>query len=140
MSAVFHGLLLLICVAMFPAMLNLIPLSALAAILIATGFKLASPTLFRQMYAQGTYQFLPFIVTLVSIVLTDLLTGILIGLAVSVLFILNSNLRYPVRRIVEAHIGGDVTHIELANQVSFLNKASLEQDLQRVETRNPTAD
>jgi carbonic anhydrase/SulP family sulfate permease len=126
LSTILHGALLLICVAMFPVYLNMIPISALAAILLVTGFKLASPTLFRQMWSEGRYQFIPFIVTLLSIVLTDLLIGILIGLAVSLLFILNSNLRRPVRRIVETHIGGDVLHVELANQVSFLNRASLD--------------
>ncbi|WP_153558055.1 bifunctional SulP family inorganic anion transporter/carbonic anhydrase [Roseimaritima sediminicola] len=126
LSAIFHGFLLLVCVAFFPYYLNLIPLSALAAILIVTGFKLASPQLFKQMWNEGRYQFIPFIVTLVSIVFTDLLIGILIGLAVSVLFILNSNLRRPIRRIVETHIDGDVTHIELSNQVSFLNRAALD--------------
>ncbi len=126
LSAILHGVLLLACVALFPIYLNMIPLAALAAILLVTGFKLASPSLFRQMWAEGRYQFIPFLVTLVAIVFTDLLIGILIGLGVSVLFILNSNLRRPIRRIVETHIGGDVLHIELANQVSFLNRASLD--------------
>jgi carbonic anhydrase/SulP family sulfate permease len=126
LSAILHGVLLVVCVALFPIYLNMIPLSALAAILLVTGFKLASPSLFRQMYSEGRYQFIPFLVTLLSIVFTDLLIGILIGLGVSVLFILNSNLRRPIRRIVETHIGGDVLHIELANQVSFLNRASLD--------------
>jgi carbonic anhydrase/SulP family sulfate permease len=126
-SAIFHGMLLLISVVFLPVYLNMIPLAALAAILLVTGFKLASPKLFRQMWSEGRYQFAPFVITLVSIVLTDLLVGILIGLGVSVLFILNSNLRRPIRRIVETHVGGDVTHIELANQVSFLNRAALDQ-------------
>lgn len=126
LSAILHGVLLVVCVALFPIYLNMIPIAALAAILFVTGFKLASPSLFRQMYNEGRYQFIPFIVTLLSIVFTDLLMGILIGLAVSVLFILNSNLRRPIRRIVETHIGGDVLHVELANQVSFLNRASLD--------------
>ncbi|WP_442483659.1 SulP family inorganic anion transporter [Aeoliella sp. SH292] len=128
-AAIFHGGLLAVCVAMFPQYLNMIPLSALAAILIVTGYKLASPKLFRDMWSEGRYQFLPFIITLVAIVFTDLLIGILIGLGVAVLFILNSNLRRPVRRIVETHLGGDVLHIELANQVSFLNRASLDKVL-----------
>jgi carbonic anhydrase/SulP family sulfate permease len=128
-STVFHGILLLVCVALLPTVLNLIPLAALAAILIVTGFKLASPKLFKQMWAEGVYQFAPFIITLVAIVLTDLLIGILIGLGVSVLFILNSNLRRPVQRTIEKHLGGDVLHIELANQVSFLNRAALEKVL-----------
>ncbi len=126
LATILHGILILVCVAIFPIYLNMIPLAALAAILLVTGMKLASPALFQQMWSEGRYQFVPFIVTLVSIVFTDLLIGILIGLGVSVMFILNSNLRRPIRRIVETHIGGDVLHIELANQVSFLNRASLE--------------
>ncbi len=125
-SAIFHGALLLLSVGLFPVYLNMIPLSSLAAILIVTGFKLASPPLFRQMLNEGRYQFIPFAATLFSIVFTDLLIGILIGLGVSVLFILNSNLRRPIRRIVETHIDGDVLHIELAQQVSFLNRAALD--------------
>ncbi len=126
LSAIMHGVLLAVCVAFFPVYLNRIPLASLAAILLVTGFKLASPTLFRQMWREGRYQFIPFLLTLVSIVLTDLLMGILIGLGTSALFILISNLRTPIRRIVETHIGGDVVHIELANQVSFLNRAALD--------------
>lgn len=125
MSTVIHGFLLLTAVGLLPMYLNMIPLAALAAILLVTGFKLASPKLFKQMWQEGRYQFIPFIVTLVAIVFSDLLIGILIGLAVATLFILNSNLRRPIRRIVETHIGGDVLHIELANQVSFLNRAAL---------------
>jgi carbonic anhydrase/SulP family sulfate permease len=114
--------------------MNLIPLAALAAILLVTGFKLASPTLFKQMWSEGRYQFLPFIITLLSIVFTDLLIGILIGLGVSLLFILNSSLRQPIRRILETHAGGDVLHIELANQVSFLNRAALDQIFNEAES------
>lgn len=125
LSAVFHGILLLVCVALVPTVLNLIPLSALAAILIVTGFKLASPALFRAMAGQGRAQFLPFVVTVVAIVLTDLLIGILIGLANATAFILYSNVRRPLRRFKERHVGGELTRIELANQVSFLNRASL---------------
>jgi carbonic anhydrase len=125
LSAVFHGVLLLSSVLLFPAYLNRIPLAALAAILLVTGFRLASLALFRQMWNEGRYQFAPFLITLLSIVFTDLLIGVLIGLFVSVLFILNSSLRRPVRRIIETKIAGDVLHIELANQVSFLNRAAL---------------
>lgn len=126
LSTIFHGLLLVICVGLFPQMLNMIPLASLAAILIVTGFKLASPQLFKRMWSEGRYQFIPFIITLLAIVFSDLLIGILIGLGVSALFILNSNLRRPIRRIVETHLDGDITHVELANQVSFLNRAALD--------------
>lgn len=125
-SAIFHGALLLLFVGFLPHVLNRIPLSALAAILIVTGFKLASVKLFRQMASEGRYQFIPFIVTLLSIVFTDLLTGILIGLGVAVIFILNSNLRRPVQRIVETHVDGELMVIELTNQVTFLNRAALD--------------
>lgn len=126
LSALFHGFLLVVMVGVFPQLLNTIPLASLAAILIVTGFKLASPQLFMRMWNEGRYQFIPFIITLVAIVFSDLLIGILIGLAVSALFILNSNLRRPIRRIVETHLDGDITHVELANQVSFLNRAALD--------------
>lgn len=125
LSTIVHGVLLLVSVAMLPTWLNLIPLSCLAAILMVTGVKLASPQLVLQMWTAGRYQFVPFILTVGAIVLTDLLVGVLIGLAVSLGFILNSNLRRPIRRFVEKHLGGDVLHIELANQVSFLNRAAL---------------
>jgi carbonic anhydrase/SulP family sulfate permease len=79
------------------------------------------------MWSEGRYQFLPFIVTVISIVLTDLLIGIGIGLAISVAFILHSNLRRPLQTIIEKHLGGEVLHVQLANQVSFLNQAALEE-------------
>jgi carbonic anhydrase len=129
LSAIFHGVLLLACVVLIPHVLRLIPLSCLAAILLMTGFKLASIKLFKQMAGEGRYQFLPFIFTLVAIVLTDLLIGICIGMVLSLLFILHSNLRRPVRKIHEKHVDGDLLHIELGDQVSFLNRASLESAL-----------
>ena len=132
MAAIIHGILMLICVMFLPVWLNLIPLSCLAAILLVTGVKLASPALVRQMWNEGRYQFIPFAVTVVSIVLTDLLVGLLIGMAISISFILHSNLRRPLRRIVEKHLGGDVIHLELANQVSFLNRAVLDKALNEI--------
>ncbi len=126
LSTIVHGILLLVSVVFLPQYMNMIPLSALAAILLVTGFKLASPSLFKQMWRDGKYQFVPFVTTVVAIVLTDLLIGILIGLGVALVFILHSNLRRPVRKIVEHHSDGDIVHVELANQVSFLNRAALE--------------
>jgi carbonic anhydrase/SulP family sulfate permease len=132
LSAIFHGILLAVCAVFLPTYLNLIPLSCLAAILLVTGCKLASVSLVREMWAQGRYQFIPFAVTVAAIVLTDLLVGIVIGLLISVGFILNSNLRRPIRRVVEKHLGGEVFHIELADQVSFLNRAALSKLLDTV--------
>ncbi len=126
LSSVIHGVFLLLAVLLIPQVLNLIPLASLAAILVFTGYKLASYALFQRMWSQGRLQFLPFLITLTSIVLTDLLVGVIIGLAVTLLFILISNLRQPVRQIKEKHLGGNILRVELANQVSFLNRASLE--------------
>jgi carbonic anhydrase/SulP family sulfate permease len=124
-STVVHGVLLLVSVFLLPQALNRIPLAALAAILIVTGWKLAHPRLFRQMYAEGLTQFLPFVVTVVAIVFTDLLVGVLIGLGVSFCFILHSNLQRGFHVIREKHVGGEVVRLELADQVSFLNRARL---------------
>ncbi len=125
-SALVHGVLLIASVAILPVYMNMIPLSALAAILLVTGFRLASPKVFRQMWDAGRYQFIPFIVTVVAIVMTDLLYGILIGLGVAIMFILNSNLRRPVRRVLDLHLAGNLTQVDLGSQVSFLNRAAIE--------------
>ena len=132
LSAIVHGVLLLLSVMLLPTYLNQIPLACLAAILLVTGIKLASPALVRRMWNEGPYQFVPFIITLLAIVFTDLLIGTLIGLGISVSFILASNLRRPVRRVLEKHIGGEVLHIEFANQVSFLNRAALQKILREI--------
>jgi carbonic anhydrase len=131
-SSVIHGLLLLGCVLLVPGLLNQIPLACLAAILVMTGLKLASPKVIRQMWAEGRPQFMPFAVTVLAIVTTDLLKGIAVGLIVAVGFILHSNLRRPLRRVMEKHVTGDVLRVELANQVSFLNRAALERTLSTV--------
>ena len=133
LSTIFHGVLLLVSVMLLPGWLNMIPLSCLAAILLVTGFKLASPTLFKRMWSEGRTQFAPFAVTVAAIVLTDLLVGVLIGLASAIGFILHSNFRRPLRKIVEKHLGGEVVHIELADQVSFLNRGALSRELDAVQ-------
>jgi carbonic anhydrase len=128
-STIFHGVLLLGCVALLPRWLNQIPLCVLAAVLIVTGYKLASPKVIGQMWSAGKYQFLPFAVTVVAIVLTNLLTGILIGLGISLLFILRSNFRRSIHQVMEKHIHGDILRVELAPQVSFFNRAALQKIL-----------
>lgn len=132
LSAFFHGMFLCLLVLLAPRWLNEVPLAALAAVLIFTGLKLANPPLFRQMWAEGRKQFVPFIVTTLAIVFTDLMVGVLIGLATSLAFILHSNYRRPLLRFMERHVSGDVLRIEFANQVSFLNRAALEQALDSV--------
>ena len=125
LSCITHGVLLMVCVFLLPSLLNHIPLAALAAILVATGFKLASPKLFVQMAKGGRAQFIPFAITVLAIVFTDLLIGVIIGLAVSLMFVLNSNFRRGMTIIKEEHVGGIVNRVELANQVSFLNRSAL---------------
>lgn len=124
-STIFHGILLIIAILFLTPLLNVVPLSALAAILLLTGYKLAQPKLFIQLYQKGWKQFLPFIVTIVAILLTDLLIGIMIGLVLSALFILHSNMHSGVKVIHEKHLHGSLTRIELAQNVSFLNRATL---------------
>ena len=131
-AALVHGIFLIASVVILPAYMNMIPLSALAAILLVTGFRLASPAVFKQMWKEGKYQFIPFIVTVVVIVRTDLLIGILVGLAVALLFILISNARRPMRRVIDTKSLGNVTHVELGSQVSFLNRAAIEGVLEGV--------
>ena len=125
LSCITHGVLLTVCVFLIPTLLNHIPLAALAAILVATGFKLASPKLFVEMAKGGRAQFIPFAITVLAIVFTDLLIGVIIGLAVSLMFVLNSNFRRGMTIIKEEHVSGIVNRVELANQVSFLNRAAL---------------
>ena len=129
LSAIMHGVLLLTCVAFVPGWLNAIPLSCLGAILLVTGFKLINPTLIRRMWGDGWAQFIPFVTTVVAIVFSDLVTGVLIGWAVAIGFILFSSVRRPLRWVTEKHLRGDVLHIELADQVSFLNRGALIQAL-----------
>lgn len=126
LSTIFHGALLAVCVLFFPYVINTIPLACLAAILIVTGLKLASQKIAMQMWNQGLNQFIPFIVTVLAIVFTDLLVGVLVGLATSVVFILHSNLKRPIHFVEEQHFSGQVRRVILANQVSFLNRAALQ--------------
>lgn len=132
-SAIVHGVLIALAVIAIPTLLNRIPLACLAAILIVTGFKLANWKLFSQMLKEGRYQAIPFFVTLLAIVFSDLLVGIGIGLTISLAFILYSSLSSPVRRVLEKQTEGNVLHIQLASQVSFLNRAALEDVLYHAE-------
>lgn len=124
-SAVFHGALLLICAALIPGLLNKIPLATLAAVLLVTGYKLCKPTVFKQMFAKGKYQWIPFVVTVLTIVFTDLLIGVGVGLAVSILFIMWGNMKSPYFFRKEKYRTGDLINLELSQEVSFLNKANI---------------
>lgn len=124
-STIIHGSLIAGCVLLIPSLLNQIPLAALAAILLFTGYKLASLKTFRQFYHRGLNQLLPFVATIVAILFTDLLIGVLIGLAVGVFFVLRKNIQMPFLCHQERHAAGEIIRLKLGQQVTFLNRASL---------------
>ena len=117
-----HGLLLLLCAAVIPAVVNRIPLACLAAILLQTGYKLARVSLFRGMYRAGLWQFVPFLVTILGIVVTDLLKGIVLGLAVGIFNVLMYN--YRLDYFMEDKGDGRYV-IVLSEHTTFLNKAAV---------------
>ncbi len=129
MSTIYHGVLLLLSILLISPLLNLIPLASLAAILILTGYKLAKISLFIEKFKKGWNQFIPFVVTVIAILFTDLLVGILIGLSVSIIFLLKSNYKNPFKIKREKVNVKETITIELPNQVSFLNKASIKNTL-----------
>lgn len=127
-STIFHGILLLLCAALIPGLLNKIPLSALAGILIFTGYKLAKITLFKEFYQKGFNQFIPFCVTIIAILFTDLLIGISIGIAVSLVFIIRSNFKTAVMIVND----NNNYLIKFKKDVSFLNKPIIKSELELV--------
>jgi MFS superfamily sulfate permease-like transporter len=132
LSAFTHGLFLLLAVSFVPFMLNKIPYASLSAILIITGYNLAKPKLFRNMWSLGWKQFLPFIITIVVILFTDLLIGVCIGLLISIYFIVRNNFKAEYK-ISKAIINGTETeYIKLNSNVTFLNKVNLRKALDDV--------
>jgi MFS superfamily sulfate permease-like transporter len=129
LSTMFHGFLLLASVLLIPSLLNKIPLAALAAILLFTGYKLAKPSVFKGMFANGKYQWVPFVVTVLAVVFLDLLKGVGIGLMVSVVYILTGNLKNSYYFKREEYEEGETIKIRLSEEVSFLNKAALRETL-----------
>ncbi len=125
LSTVLHATWLLASVLLIPVVLNLIPLSALAAVLIATGWKLAKPSLFIERYRQGLTQFIPFVITVVAILFTDLLIGIAIGIAIGLSFVVWRNVQNAVTVI---HHGDDVM-VRARRNLYFVHKAQLQEAL-----------
>jgi MFS superfamily sulfate permease-like transporter len=132
LSTILHGLLILVCVVAIPGILNMIPLGALAAILLMTGYKLAKISIFRQMYENGKYQWIPFLITVVAVVRFDLLTGVGLGLVASIIAILYGNLKNSYYFHKKEHKEGELIHIRLSEEVSFLNKASIKLTLEHL--------
>ena len=114
-----------------PTLLNLIPLASLAAILFLVGYKLAKPALFKQMYSLGQTHFVPFMVTILGIVFTDLLMGIGMGLAVAIFYVLFNNYKKPFL-FEDKHLKDGVIRLTLAEDVTFINKASIQRTLSQI--------
>lgn len=132
LSAIFHGVIMLISAMMIPSVLNLIPLASLAAILFVVGYKLAKPVVFKQMYKLGKEHFAPFMVTILGIIFTDLLIGIIMGLVVAVMYILYNNFKKPFLFESGEHLKDGILRLELAEDVTFINKASILNTLSQI--------
>lgn len=132
MSAIIHGVLLLLCVLSIPFILNKIPLATLSAVLILVGYKLAKPATVLHFWHKGKYQFVPFIATLLAVVFTDLLKGVALGMIISIIFVLRGNLKRAYNFRKDEYVEGDVIHIDLAQEVSFLNKAAIKYTLNEI--------
>ena len=128
-----HGIFLIVCVIAIPQVLNLIPLASLAAILFVVGYKLAHPAKFKAMYDQGWTQFLPFIITIVAILRTDLLIGIGIGLIASLFFILHGSYFKSLWVNTSEEGGRKIHRLTLAERVFFINKGNIQTALQAVD-------
>jgi len=129
LSAIFHGIWIVLSIIFLANMMNLIPLSALAAVLFVVGYKLVKPALIKSMYQKGWDQFIPFAITIIAILFTDLLRGIAIGMAVGIYYVVKTNFQRSVRLVQQ-----DGTHflIRLNKDVSFLNKAIILEYFERI--------
>src|SRR5690606_35090113 len=127
-SAMLHGIWLLVALLAIPTLINMIPLACLAAILLHTGYKLAKPALFKQMYGKGLDQFIPFTITVAAVVFTDLLTGVGIGILVATFYILRANMQNAYKFNIIGENNNKAVLI-LAEEVSFLNKVPIQQKL-----------
>lgn len=134
LSAIVHGIFLLLAVVAIPTLLNKIPLSVLAAILFIVGFKLAKPALFKTMYMLGWDQFVPFIITVLGIIFTDLLVGIGLGLMVGILIILWNSFKNSHQLNIDDKLSkeGNSVTITLAEEVTFFNKSSIIKELESI--------
>ena len=132
LSSFTHGLFLLLAVLLVPFLLNLIPYASLSAILLVTGYNLTKPKLYRNMWSLGLKQFVPFIITIVIILSTDLLIGVSIGLLISVYFIVQNNFKaeYKISKTMKHET--EVYLIKLNTNVTFLNKVNLRKALDRI--------
>ncbi len=127
-STILHGILILVCVAFVPNLLNMIPKAALAAILVFTGYKLAKPALFREHYQRGWDQFMPFVITILAIVVTDLLKGVIIGIIVGIFYVIRSNFRTAIFVVQN----NNSYLLRMRKDVSFFVKPRLKESLESI--------
>ena len=134
MSAILHGVFLLLSALTIASILNMIPLASLAAILLMVGYKLSKPSLFKQMYKQGWEQFIPFMATVVAILATDLLKGITVGVLFGIFYTLRHSYRnsHHMEDIKTNEKGQEIHRLVLAEEVSFFNKASVLKTLDEI--------
>ena len=130
LSTILHGLLLLISVILIPTILNLIPLAVLASVLLVIGYKLANPKRFVEMWKLGKEQFIPFIVTVIAIVVFDLLVGIIAGLLVGIVVLLLKSYTNSHQMLIKEYMGEkNLFHMNLAEEVTFVNRGSIVKEL-----------
>jgi len=132
MSAFTHGLFLLLAVLLIPFLLNMIPFAALASILMITGYNLTKFKLYKNMWELGLKQFLPFVITILVILLTDLLIGVSIGLLISMYYIIQDNFRQDFKIVKSQVNSNEVYFIKLSSNVTFLNKVNLKKALDKI--------
>ncbi|WP_432713967.1 SulP family inorganic anion transporter [Pedobacter sp.] len=132
MSSIFHGCWLLLSLLFIPGIINMIPLACLAGVLLFTGYKLTRIALYQHMYHKGWDQFVPFVITVIAVLLTDLLKGVAIGMLVSIFYLLRTNMRNPYFYKLEQDGSKKDLRINLAEEVSFLNKAAIQGILRKI--------
>jgi MFS superfamily sulfate permease-like transporter len=132
LSAFTHGLFLLLSVLLIPFVLSMIPYASLAAILLITGYNLTKPKLYRNMWSLGWKQFLPFILTIIVILSTDLLKGVAIGLLLSIFFIIRNNFKTEYKISATKKHETETFFIKLNSNVTFLNKVNLKKTLDQI--------
>lgn len=136
MSTILHGFFILIAILAIPSILNHIPKSVLAAILIVVGYKLAKPTLFKQMFNLGWTQYVPFLITVLMIIFTNLLIGIFVGLTIGLAVVLIKN--YKNSFAIQPQKESQVNRVKMtfAQEISFLNKAAIQKELYNLPTNS----
>ncbi len=124
-ATITHGIIMLLCIALIPGLLNKIPLAALAAVLFVVGSKLTSFSIYKSVFEQGKKQFLPFITTILVVMFTDLITGIMVGGSIAIFFVLRDNYKNAYLHDKVSHDKENETRIKLAQETTFLNKADI---------------